>query len=602
MKKNLLVLGIFAIALTFTFSSCGRQKNDGTQSNTETDKTETPLIAPDIDGAVQGDWVIQQELADAEKLNPLVSSDATATEISNYIFEGLVRVNRETYEIEPVLAKALPEVSEDKLIYTFDLKENVTFSDGKPLTGEDIIFTLKIIKNPFADAQALRNYFLDTKKVELVDGNPYKIRFTMAKPYYKTLWTFEDLKVVPKHLLNKDGLSDNFTFEDLDNAALAPDPKKFADMQNLANFINSQEVSRDPKYVLGSGPYKLENWITGTSITLARNDNYWNKAEIPQYPNKLVFKTIQDQTAALTSLKNGEIDNMNIIRTEDYVDGLKNPEQFNLQKSLVGRPTYAYIAWNSKNPLFSDKKVRLALGHLVDRNTIMDKLLYGLAVPIQSHIYYKSDELNKDLAPIDFDIEKAKQLLKEAGWEDSNGDGVIDKMINGKRVDFKFTFTNNQNPKRRQVLMVVIDALKQAGIQADIQDFEWSVFLDKQSKHQYDATYGGWVLGDGPSDPYQIFHSSQSNDEGSNYISYSNSESDEIIEQLRVEFDPAKRKELIMRWQEIIYEDQPYTFLWSQLSTFATNDRFRNTRWYAHSYPNKNNEWWTSASDRKYKE
>lgn len=602
MKKNLLVLAIFAIALTFTFTSCGRQKNDGTQSNTETDKTETPLMAPDTEGAVQGDWVIQQELADAEKLNPLVSSDATATEISNYIFEGLVKVNRETYELEPLLAKAMPEVSEDKLVYTFDLKENVTFSDGKPMTGEDIIFTLKIIKNPFADAQSLRNYFIDTKKVELVDGNPYKIRFTMAKPYYKSLWSFEDIKVVPKHLLNKDGLSDNFTFEDLDAAASSPDPKKFADMQNLANFINSQEVSRDPKYVVGTGPYKLENWITGQSITLARNDNYWNKEEIPQYPNKLVFKTIQDQTAALTALKNGEVDNMNIIRTEDFVDGLKNPEQFNLKKSLVGRPTYAYIAWNEKSPLFSDKKVRLALGHLVDRKTIMDKLLYGLAVPIQSHIYYKSDELNKDLPSIDFDVEKAKQLLKEAGWEDTNGDGVIDKMINGKRVDFKFTFTNNQNPKRRQVLMVVIDALKQAGIQADIQDFEWSVFLDKQSKHQYDATYGGWVLGDGPSDPYQIFHSSQANDEGSNYISYSNPESDKIIEQLRVEFDPAKRKELIMRWQEIIYEDQPYTFLWSQLSPFATSDRFRNTRWYAHSYPNKSNEWWSSASDRKYKE
>jgi peptide/nickel transport system substrate-binding protein len=262
MKKNLLVLGIFAIALTFAFTSCGRQKNDETQNNTQTDKTETPLLDPDTEGAIQGDWVIQQELADAEKLNPLVSSDATATEISNYIFEGLVRVNRENYELEPLIAKALPEVSEDKLVYTFDMKENVTFSDGKPLTGEDIIFTLKIIKNPFADAQSLRNYFLDMKKAELVDGNPYKIRFTMAKPYFKTLWSFEDLKVVPKHLLNKDGLADSFTFEDLDAAALAPDPKKFADMQNIANFINSQEVSRDPKYVIGSGPYTLRRrWI-----------------------------------------------------------------------------------------------------------------------------------------------------------------------------------------------------------------------------------------------------------------------------------------------------------------------------------------------------
>ena len=599
MKKISLLLVV--VILGVFLSSCGRQKNQESQ-NTEVENIETPLLPPDVDGAVQGDWVIQQELADAEKLNPIVSNDATATEITNYVFEGLVKVNRETYEIEPLLAKALPEVSEDKLVYTFDLKEGVTFSDGKPMTGEDIIFTLKIIKNPFTDAQSLRNYFMDMEKAELVDGNPYKVKFTMSKPYYKTLYTFEDIKVVPKHLLNKDGLSDNFSFEDLKQASLSPDPAKFKDMQNFADFINSQDVSRSPKYVVGTGPYKLDNWVTGQSITLTRNDNYWNKEQIPQYPNKLIFKTIQDQTAALTALKNGEIDNMSVFKTEDFVEGLKNPEDYNLKKYLVGRPVYAYIAWNEKSPLFSDKKVRLALSHLVDRKTIIDKLLYGLAVPIQSHIYYKSDELNKNLASIDFDIEKAKQLLKEAGWEDTNGDGILDKMIDGKRVDFKFTFINNQNPKRKQVVLVIIDALKKVGIEADIQDYEWSVFLDKQSKHQYDACYGGWVLGDGPSDPYQIFHSSQSNDEGSNYISYSNPESDQIIEQLRVEFDPAKRKELIMRWQEIIYEDQPYTFLWSDVSKFATSDRYRNTRWYAHSYPNKSNEWWTTVADRKYKE
>ena len=601
MKKKFLVLAIFALALTFMFSSCGRQKNEESK-NTETNNIETPLMPPDIDGAVSGDWVIQQELADAEKLNPLVSNDATATEIDNYIFDGLLDVNRETYELYPVLAKTLPEVSEDKLIYTFDLKENVKFSDGHPMTGEDIIFSLKIIKNPFTDAQALRNYYIDMKKAELVDGNPYKIRFTMAKPYFKTDYSFTDLKAVPKHLLNKDGLADKFTFEDLEQASTNPDPKKFADMQNFADFINSQEVSRDPKYVVGTGPYKLESWVTGQSITLVRNENYWDNENIPQYPNKLIFKTIQDPTAALTALKNGEIDNMNIFKVEDFVEGLKTPEQYGLRKSLVGRPTYAYLAWNEKSPLFSDKKVRLALGHLIDRQAIIDKLLYGLAVPIQSHIYYKSDDLNKNLTPIDYDLEKAKQLLKEAGWEDTNGDGILDKMIDGKRVDFKFTFMNNQNAQRKQVLLVVIDALKKAGIEADIQDYEWSVFLDKQSKHQYDATYGGWVLGDGPSDPYQIFHSSQANDEGSNYISYNNPESDKIIEQIRVEFDPVKRKDLIMKWQEIIYEDQPYTFLWSPVGKYATSERYRNTRWYAHSYPNRSNEWWTSSADQKYKE
>jgi peptide/nickel transport system substrate-binding protein len=599
MKKLNLVL-LIILSVSFIIYSCGRQKQE-TSETTETDTKETPLMPPDVEDAVQGDWIIQQELADAEKLNPIVSNDATASEICWYIFDKLLPVDRETYKLKPSVAKDMPEISEDKLIYTFDLRDDVNFSDGQPLTGDDVIFSMKVIKNPFTDAQARRNYFIDIKNVELVDGNKHKVRFTMHKPYYGAIYSIGDLEILPKHILDKDGVTDNFTFEKLEEASKTFDPEKYPELQKFADFINSQEVSRDPKYVVGSGPYKLEKWVTGQAITLTRNENYWNKDSIPSYPDKLIFKTIQDQTAALTAIKNGEIDNMAVIRNMDFVENLKNPEKYNLKKSIVGRPVYAYIAWNEERPFFADKKVRMALSHCVDRKTIVDKLLYGLAVPIQSHVYYKSEFLNKDLASILYDLEKAKQLLKEAGWEDTDGDGILDKVIDGKKVDFEFTFINNQNPSRKQILLVVIESFKKIGIEADIQDFEWSVFLDKLDKHEFDACYGGWVLSDTPPDPFQIFHSSQSSDEGSNYISYNNPESDKILVNLRTEFDEDKRKEMLYRWQEIIYEDQPYTFLWSASGKFATSDRFRNTRWYAHPYPHKTNEWWTSTQDQKYK-
>ena len=599
MKKLNLVL-VIILSVSFIIYSCGRQKQE-TSETMETDTKETPLMPPDVEDAVQGDWIIQQELADAEKLNPIVSNDATASEICWYIFDKLLPVDRETYKLKPSVAKDMPEISDDKLTYTFELRDDVNFSDGQPLTGEDVIFSMKSIKNPFTDAQARRNYFIDIKNVELVDGNKYKVRFTMHKPYYGAIYSIGDLEILPKHILDKDGVTDNFTFEKLEEASKTFDPVKYPELQKFADFINSQEVSRDPKFVVGSGPYKLEKWVTGQAITLTRNENYWNKDSIPSYPDKLIFKTIQDQTAALTAIKNGEIDNMAVIRNMDFVENLKNPEQYNLKKSIVGRPVYAYIAWNEERPFFADKKVRMALSHCVDRKTIIDKLLYGLAVPIQSHVYYKSEFLNKDLAAIPYDLEKAKQLLKEAGWEDTDGDGILNKMINGEKVDFKFTFINNQNPSRKQVILVVIESFKKIGIEADIQDFEWSVFLDKLDKHEFDACYGGWVLSDTPPDPFQIFHSSQSSDEGSNYISYNNPECDKILVNLRTEFDEDKRKEMLYRWQEIIYEDQPYTFLWSASGKFATNDRFRNTRWYAHPYPHKTNEWWTSTQDQKYK-
>jgi peptide/nickel transport system substrate-binding protein len=550
---------------------------------------------------VQGDWVVHQELADAEKLNPIVSNDATATEIASYIFERLIEIDRATYEITPSIAKSLPEVSEDHLVYTFDIKDNVKFSDGKPLTAEDILFTMKVVMNPFTDAQPTRNYFTDLEDAGLVDGDKYKIRFKLSQPYFRAIYSIGSLDILPKHILDKDNVTDQWTIKDFIEASKTIDPGKYPEMQKYADYINSQDVSRSPNLVIGSGPYKLERWQTGQAITLARNDNYWNKENIPSYPNKLIFRTIQDQTAAITAAKNKEIDNMTVIREIDFVENLKSPEQFGLKKAIVSRPTYSYIAWNQQRPFFADKKVRWALSHLVDRKTIIEKLLYGLSVPIQSHIYYKSDYLNTDLAPIEYNIEEANRLLDEAGWIDSDGDGIRDKIIDGRKVDFKFTFINNQNPKRRQVLLVYIESLRQAGIQADIQDYEWSVFLDRTSKHEFDAFYGGWVLTVTPPDPYQIFHSSQSHDKGSNYTSYNNPESDMLIEENRITFDDVKRKEMLDRWQELIYEDQPYTFLWSDAGKYVYSDRFKNTRWYAYPYPFWSNEWWVPTQYQRYK-
>lgn len=581
--------------------SCGRNKEvTETKENAQFQLTE--LKQPDTKDAANGDWVVKQEMADAEKLNPVVTNDGTAQGIYIYIFEPLLDINRETYEFKPVIAKAPPEISEDHLTYTFDLKENITFSDGHPLTGEDVIFTLKTIKNPFTDAQALRNYFNDVKSAELVDGNKFKVRFHMSKPYFKAVYSLgNNIYVIPKHILDKDNLTDKFSWADFDAAQTSLDPKKFPEMQKFADFMNSQEVSRDPKYVVGSGPYTLEKWITGQSVTLKRNDNYWNKQDIPNYPAKLVFKTIQDQNAAIVAAKNKEVDQMYVIQPIDFVENVKNPEQFNLKKALVTEPVYVFIAWNNKNPIFADKKVRWALSYAIDRQAIIDKIVYGMGVRVNSPVFINSKYYNTDLPEIPYDPEKAKQLLTEAGWKDTDGDGILDKVIDGKKTDFKFTFLNNNNPKRKKVVLIIMDQLKQLGIQADLQDYEWSVFLDKTKKHQFDACYSAWQLSVTPEDPYQIWHSSQSDGEGSNFISYKNPESDKLIEENRTVFDEAERIELMKKWQKIIYDDQPTTFLWTEPSRYIYSDRFKNTRWYAYPDSPLYNEWWTPVTAQRYK-
>ena len=384
------------------------------------------------------------------------------------------------------------------------------------------------------------------------------------------------------------------------DAAASPDPKKFPDMAKFADFMNSPEVARTSKYVIGTGPYKLESWKTGQAITLVRNDSYWNKSNIPNYPNKVVYKIIQDQNAAIVAAKNKEVDYMFAINPADFYQNVTNPEQFNLKKAIVLEPTYVFIAWNNLKPFFKDKKVRWALSYAINRQDIIDKILFSAAVPIQSPVFYKSKYVNDKLPQITYDVEKAKQLLDEAGWKDSDGDGLRDKMIDGKKVDFKFTFMNNNNPKRKKVMLIIIEALKQIGIQADLQEYEWSVFLDKQKKHEYDAGYGSWQLSVTPEDPYQIWHSSQSEGEGSNYISYKNSEADKLLEENRITFDEGKRKEILDKWQQIIYDDQPVTFMWTETSRYFYSDRFKNTRWYAYPASGLVNEWWTPTDKQRY--
>jgi len=598
--KNQKFLIMLLTVSAFVFS-CGRKQQEAPKTGNNSAFPITELTPSDVSNAENGDWIIKTELSDAEKLNPIVTNDATATGIFIYIFENLLEIDRVTYELRPLIAKSMPVISDDHLTYTFELKENVTFSDGKPLTGEDIIFTVKAIKNPFTDAQALRNYFADVNSVELVDGNKFKVQFKMSKPYFRAIYSIGDMEIIPKHVLDKGNMTDKFSWSDLEDAQKTFDPKKYPEMQKYADFLNSEEASRSPKYVIGSGPYVLDKWTTGQSLTLKKNDNYWNKNEIPNYPNKIVFKTITDQNAAVVAAKNKEIDHMEVYQPTDFVENVKNPEQFNLRKALVIEPSYNYISWNNNHPIFSDKKVRMALSYAIDRKSIIDKIVYGMGTPIQSHIFLKSKFLNTNLPPIEFNLEKAKQLLAEAGWKDTDGNGILDKVIDGKKTDFKFTFTNNTNPKRKKVILILIEQLKQIGIEANMQEYEWSVFLDKVKKHNFDASFSGWQLTVTPDDPYQIFHSSQATGEGSNHFSYNNPESDKLLEANRTEFDDTKRKEILNKWQQIIYDDQPVTFLWSEPVRYLYSDRFKNARWYAYPDSPLLNEWWVPSARQLYK-
>lgn len=585
----------------FILVSCGGSDSAEIQSQWDEDISQTTAEEN------VGDWLIIHELSDADKIHPHVSAGADAQYIEAKIFQSLLKQDNYTLKLVPELAAEMPEVSDDKLKYTFNLRTDVYFADGTPLTGEDIIFSLKALRNPFTDAASLRNYYINLSKVELVNGDPYKVVFTCSDVYFKHDLFIGGLYIYPKHYYDPESIMDQYTFEELDALLKETTEKEEVDFSTLpaykfADFFNSKDLGRRP---LGSGPYKLVEWKTDDRLVLERDPNYWGykagkKGE--GYTDKQVHKTVKDFDAALIGLKAGDID---IIRNlpQDKYQHQTNSSKFtqNYNKELFYVPSYSYLGWNQKNPLFKSKMVRRAMTHLCDREQIIEILYYGEAMIAKSSVYFKRPEYNDSIEPWVYDPELAKRILKEEGWVDTDGDGVLDKEVNGERVPFRFTFlTNNGNETRKQIGLIMAENLRKVGIIADVQTMEWSVFLNNIRDQAFEAVILGWVMPISDTDPYQIFHSSQSVGRGSNYVGFNSPRADELIEMNRVEFDPEKRTKYIREFQEILHEEQPYTFLYIPKSNIVYHKRFQGVNIFPFRPGFDPKEWWVPSQIQKF--
>jgi peptide/nickel transport system substrate-binding protein len=245
--------------------------------------------------------------------------------------------------------------------------------------------------------------------------------------------------------------------------------------------------------------------------------------------------------------------------------------------------------------------VRKAIAHCVDRDALIKQLVRGLATTVNSPIYQDRPEYDKSLPNIAYDPNTAKSLLAQAGWADANGDGVLDKAINGKNTPLTLTMLINAGNELREALAVNLsEELRKIGIKMEIRKLEWSVFQENQKARQFDLYIGGWINDPIPSDPYQIWHSSQAKNRGSNYVSFMNPRVDQLLEMNRVEFDEQKRTAYMKEFQQIIAREQPYVFLWSPLYPAVYNRRLQNVK-FSSVRPGYNPpQWWVPAGQWKY--
>ena len=604
MRRHASWLASRLLPVAIGLAACGGPDDDGATQPPPGGEVESADAAPQPDAGppVRGDWLVQHQLSDPENLNPYTSNDKGASDVLRFVFQSLLGIDPETLDQIPVVAGELPEISQDQLAYTFPLRDNVTFQDGAPLTAADVVFSLKVIRHPKVAAPQLRNYFDSVRDAVAVDA--HTVRIDLSQVYFLNRWMLGGFEILPRHYYDPENLLGGITVAAL-NAWDALDPARREQAERFAKSFN-EKFQRRP---MGSGAYALvdpdSDWVTGERIVLRHRDDFWAPGDDDLgdgWVERVVFRTINDREAALVAFKAGDLDfiaGITPIQATRQTDDARFRERAGKHAEIRG--AYTYIGWNQQRKLFQDRRLRQALSHLVDKQNLVDKVMLGLARPVEGPIAQQRPEYNEALLPWEYSPEKAQALLAEAGWSDSDGDGVLDKEIDGARVALRFEIISNAgNDERKKVGLAVIDSFKRHGIDASFRSVDWSIMLEKVGKFDFDAVVLGWSSSIAiPPDLYQIWHSSQAVEDGSNHVAFRHPEADRILEEYRITFDADRRKQLYGRLQEILYQEQPYTFLFAPSAVSVWDRRFAGVRWYP-GLGTDFGEWWVPVSRRKY--
>ncbi|MFN0197473.1 MAG: ABC transporter substrate-binding protein [Planctomycetaceae bacterium] len=467
-----------------------------------------------------------------------------------------------------------------KTIYTYFIRDDVKWSDGTPFTTDDMIFGYSILNNPTVDGESIRTYYQDVVDCDALDA--HTIRMKYRQQYFMAFEFTSGLSVYspPLHVFTKYFADDGKT---LTMDRLSEDEEKAQNKVSVHGQVFGKFFNTDDRYnnaPVGTGPYIVDKWERNDRVELRRNAEYWN-TERRGYLDRLIFKFIPDSTTAFQALKAGEIDFMwNMSPEQFYEDLADNPEWF-VQKYVKASwysPGYSYYGWNLLRPLFQDQRVRVALSLLFDKQSFLEQKLHNAGVVVSGSQYYFGLAYDHAVKPLGYSVEVAKELLAEAGWADTDNDGILDK--DGQKFEFELLFPPG-SPSAEARAAIIQKSYKDVGIVMTIRNYEWASFIDKVKSRDYDAINLGWAASL-ESDPFQLWHGSGAGKDkrGSNHVSFQDAQSDDIIETLRLTLDEEKRHKLQFALHRILDREQPYMFLYTSKDFGAYHHRFQGVKWY----------------------
>lgn len=503
----------------------------------------------------------------------------------------IIAVDIEKQTLRPDLVKTMPAVSDDGLLYTFELRDSITWDDGAPLTMDDILFTFKANLCPFTDNPQAKPYFDFLDDVQADASNPKRFFMRMKQKYIQNLACLVDMPVMQRTFYDPQNVLAAYSIPQLHDPAFTQQPH--ADVVQWANTFNDSKYGNDLALLQGLGPYKITAWDDKQQMVLELKKNapggtpgtIYEK----HYPEKIIMRANANDNTIGLELKEQKIDASASLNTDVLLE-LQQDSAFNVNyvSAFVDTYDYFYMGLNLKpaasnhKPFFTDKNVRRALALLTPVDDMLQSCFRVKPRRAVSCVSPLKAECSTDLAPVPFDPQQAARLLDAAGWTDTDGDNIRDKMIDGVKTPFVFELLLvNKNPVGEKMVRLMEAAYYKAGIKMKYRLLDGSLLLEKMASHDFDAYISSWANSFFPDDPKQIWHSSNWINGGSNYVGFGNAQSDRMIDSIRVITNDTERNRILHRFQHLVYDEQPYVFLYAPQRRMVAHRRFKNIAFYA---------------------
>lgn len=542
-----------------------------------------------VTGKAQGDVLVQRRPTFPRILNPYLTNEGEAQRVANETLGSLLENDpRQPGQVRAGLAIRW-ETSEDNLTTTYHLRRGVRFADGRPFTAKDVVYSFDTLRDPAVNAESMRGQFQPVASLDAVDD--YTVRVSWREPY----WAGPLKLGVALKVLNHGWLMEHLPrlaqAQDLELPLAEPGQPGFAEAFNALRFPPP-----------GTGPYYYpkDTYDGKSSFDFLQNPFYWGIQVRPELYNfdALRWILIADEQAALEAFRRGEFDLM-VTTHAQWEDTLaKDPTVTDIADYYAYDHTgigYSAVFWNLREGPFQDPLVRRAMTHLFDREWMKQEFERGNATVAALPIKRAYPEHHPRLEPWPFDVQAAGELLAQAGYVDSDGDGVREK--NGEKLIFDIIYPS-PTPFYQQGLASFQGSLKQVGGLVNPQYREWATFISDLNQHKFVGVMLYISNSDAFVDPFEIYHSSAAIEGGNNLSGWANPESDRLLEEMRRTADPQARAALAHRWGEIFHQEQPATLLLESMVGSLAQKRFEGREVLPSGL--RPDAWWVRPENQRY--